>query len=106
MKILQITSGWTTHAQFISDDAKADAAFVALRGAIDSYDKYGNDKDKSVTVDTGSGQHTFRVDSLTAVSIDCCALAEADLIEREIWKRTMDAKVAAALMPLKSAAPF
>lgn len=99
MKIMTINTGWQSTQQWIPDDARADAAYKALTEAMESYERYDNDKEKTVTIDVGDGRATYRIATLVAVSLDECTGAETTIIEREVWKRALDAKIAARLAP-------
>lgn len=56
MKILTINTGWVSQRTYIADNAKADAAYAAIKSAMDAYEKFSNDKEKTVTVDVERGR--------------------------------------------------
>ena len=100
MKFVSLNLGFHMSVQVCSDDEKAVAACNALREAMASYDKYSNDKDKAVTVDWGDGcQGTYRLDALLSLSIEDATSVESVVIEREVWKRALEAKITARLVP-------
>jgi len=86
-----------THDQWIVDHEKAQAAYEAVKVAMGAYDRFGNDKDKTVTIDTGDTQTTLRVESLVAVSLDDLTLGENAVVERCVWDANIKAKVTARL---------
>lgn len=100
MKMLSINTGWQTQRLVIVDDAKADAAYAALRDAIRTYDRFGNDKQKSVTVTDDSGEATFRIDNLVAVQIeDLSEASDSAFVESAVRNDRIQSKVKAALIP-------
>lgn len=99
MKQLFINTGWQVTHIFFLDDAKADAAYAALKEAMNAYEKFSNDKNKSVSIATDSGDATFRIEALCGVDLEDTSLAEPVVIEREVLKATIKAKVAARLAP-------
>ncbi len=99
MKTLTVCTGWLLHTQYILDHEKADAACKALKEAMNSHDRFSNDKDKAVTIDTGDGVATYRIETLVMVSLDDCTVVEETIIAREVWSQTIKAKVAARLAP-------
>lgn len=102
MKVLHVCTGWLSHQHWISDNEKADAACAVIQAAMNSYDRYGNDKDKTVTIDTGDGSATFRVESLVSVSLNDVEAGGNTLIERAVWEANINSKVAARLAPAAS----
>lgn len=99
MKIVSICTGWVTHIQYILDNEKADAAYKAIKEAVDGYDKYSNDKQKTISVDVGDGNATYRIDLISMVNIEDCALSETTIIERAAWEAKLKAKIAERLAP-------
>jgi hypothetical protein len=99
MKVLIVCTGWASHQQWISDNGKADAAYAAIKTAMGEYDRFGNDKDKVISVDTGDGQASFRIETLVSVTLDDCDASENTVIERNLWEERLKAKVAARLAP-------
>jgi hypothetical protein len=99
MKVLNICTGWVTQQQHIPDHAKADAALKTIQDAMQNNDRFANDKSQTVTIDVGDGVATFRVDNIVSVTLDDCDLMEATIIEREVWKKTIQAKIASRLAP-------
>lgn len=99
MKILAVCTGWMSQQHWISDHEKADAAYAALRTAMNSYDRFDNDKNRSVTIDGGTGPATFRIESLVSISLDDATASEDIVIERSVWEASIKAKVAARLAP-------
>lgn len=102
MKVLHVCTGWLSHQHWISNNEKADAAVAAIQTAMNSYDRFSNDKDKTVTIDTGDGSSTFRIESLVSVSLNDIEAGGDTLIEREVWEASIKAKVAARLAPAAS----
>jgi hypothetical protein len=99
MKVMTVCTGWMSHCQYITDHQKADTAYKLLKEAMTSHDRFSNDKDKAVTIDTGDGTATYKIETLTMVSLDDCSAGENTIIEREVWTQTIKAKVAARLAP-------
>lgn len=99
MKIMVVNTGFQSQSQWIFDNEIADKAYADLTIAMASYDKYGNDRTSTVTINVGDGSSTFRLDQLIAVSIEDCALSEKTIIEREVYTRQINAKITARLAP-------
>ena len=53
MKIMTINLGWTQQSAYISNHELADAAYKKITDAMANYKEYGNDKERTVTIDTG-----------------------------------------------------
>lgn len=100
MKILNVCTGWVSHTQWIRDDAKAEAAYDAIKKAVAEYERFKNDRQDVVTVDTGDGRASFRIENIVSVSIDDLnAESEETVIERHVWDGRIKAKIAARLAP-------
>ncbi len=93
MKMLTVESGYHRVAHAISDDTKADAAYAKIKAALEAHREYGNDKDKTVSIETDTGEITFRLGSaigggLAAVEIEALDdRMEAVVREFNAWKK-------------------
>lgn len=94
MKLLSINTGWQTQRLIFVDDAKADAAYAALKTAIDAYDRFGNDKEKSVSILDDTGEATFKIDLLVAVYIqDLSEAADEAYVQSGIRNARISARL-------------
>lgn len=97
MKILQVKMQWSASQITMIDDAKADAAYKAIKEAIEAYDRYGNDKAKTVTIQDDHGEHTYIIEHLTAVGIEDAGVAGDDaLVQIALRRDRLEAKISAA----------
>lgn len=99
MKILTISTGTMTEQVFISDEKLAVTSYETLKAAMESCDKYGNDTSKIVSIATGAGEAAYCILNITGIRIDDCCTAEPQIIEREVWRRQLEAKIAMRLAP-------
>lgn len=70
MKMVSINTGWIIQRLIITDDEKALTAYASLKSAMETYERYGNDKLKAVTITDESGESTFKLDNLVSVAIE------------------------------------
>jgi hypothetical protein len=70
MKSVAVNTGWQTQYFLFYDDSKADAAYATLKEAMQTYERFRNDKQKSISVTDGQGEMTFRTEHLMAVSLE------------------------------------
>lgn len=98
MKVILVTLEWQTTLLIISDNAVADKAYNDLKTAMAEYDRYANDKTKTITIDHGCGERTFRVESLRCVGLDDLSQGEATMIEHAVWQKQIDAKITTKLV--------
>lgn len=70
MKRITVNTGWQTQAVIMSNDGKAEAAYHALKEAMASHDRYGNDKTKIVSFLDDVGEFSFRVETMVSVGIE------------------------------------
>lgn len=69
MKQLVVTAHLTTHRFVILENDIADAAYEALKTALNSRTPYG-EGDQAITVDLGDSFASFKRDALSAVAIE------------------------------------
>lgn len=89
MKAIIVETGYHRTTYYIRDDAKADAAYQKLKAALETYREFGNDTAKAVSIDTDSGQATFRlgaIGGLATVTVEAMDEANAATIhELKAW---------------------
>lgn len=70
MKSVSVNTGWQTQHFLFMHDEKAEAAYATLKEAMATYERFGNDKQKSVSVSDDNGEMTFRIENLVVVSLE------------------------------------
>jgi hypothetical protein len=103
MKRIELVLRSAVCSAYCSDHDVADAAYAAIKKAMNEYRFLSNDNSKTVTFAFTSGEQTLLVAEIYSVSIIDLAISEKDCIERAVWEKSIEAKVAARLAPPPSA---
>lgn len=80
MKTVTINTGWHVQHFLFEDDAKADEAYKTLKEAMSRYERFGNDKEKTVSIGLDDvGEQTIKLDHLISVGIEDLSEARDDI---------------------------
>lgn len=100
MKILTVCTGWVSHTNWIRDDAKADAAYEAIRKAVAEYERFKNERQEIITVDCGDSTASYKVENIVMFNLDTISSeAEETVVEKAVWDARVKARVAALTAP-------
>ena len=106
MKTLSVNEGYHRVIYAFVDGAKADAAYAAIKTAINEYEEYGNRKDaKTVSIVMDAGEATIKLSAIASVVLvdedsTCGEEMMRDRAGRQ--KKMQDIEAEAGLTPAKS----
>lgn len=97
MKFINIVGAYQSNEYTFLDNAKADAAYAALKAALQNYREFGNrDDDKTVSFGDDNGEITIRLGAVVSVGICDADTVVPTVVAREMWKHGCLSEVAAA----------
>jgi hypothetical protein len=102
MKELVFTYSHVIRRVVVDDGDKADAAYAAIKTALEEHREYGNDKKRTVEVDYGIGVETILIGAIASISISGLEIQEETVIKRALWEKQLEAKVASRISGVQS----
>ena len=98
MKLLSWNNGWTTTNLTFSDDAKAQAAYDAVKAAMKAYRRFSNGDTETVSFADDTCEYTIKVEAITYVGIeDLSEASDALFVENAKRNKRLEAKKAMAM---------